>query len=200
MQLVHWPVTQRVICEWVNLTNLRLATVTNGETPPMSKVTTEINLVPKPHPCTQCKEPGSNRCPRFAKHWTCLETNCGLPVSKAWSNALSPTDTSSESPLHTQTWRNSLHPPWENYSWDGNGTPAPHPARSSWPHHLLPGQILIHSLTLGCTEIIQLPPPCCQGCFPNRGRVSEARAARLSSSHGGTGIYPKMLHAYRLSS
>lgn len=151
MQLVHWPVTQWLFCEWVNLTNLRLATVTSGETPPMSKVTSEINLVPKPHPCTQCKEPGSNRCPRFSKHWTRLETNCGLPVSKAWSNASSPADTSPESPLHTQTWRKALHPPWENHSWDGSETPASHPARSTRPRRLLSGQILIRSLTLGCT-------------------------------------------------
>lgn len=99
----------------------------------MSKATSEINLVPNPHPCTQCKEPGSNRCPRFSKHWTCLETNCGLPVSKAWSNAPSPADTSPESPLHTPTWRNALHPPWENHPWDGTETPASHPARSTRP-------------------------------------------------------------------
>lgn len=122
MQVVHWPVTQRVAHEWVShLTNLRLATFTNGETPPMSRVTSEINLVPNPHLCTQRKQPDSNYCPGFSKHWTCLETNCCLPVSKAWNNALSPTDTSPESPLHAQNWRNGLHPPWEllmRWWWD----------------------------------------------------------------------------------
>lgn len=65
MQLVHWPVTQRVICEWVNLTNLRLATVTNGETPPMSKVTSEINLVPNPIRVLSAKNQAAIAVPGF---------------------------------------------------------------------------------------------------------------------------------------
>lgn len=124
-----------------------LATLTDGETPPMSRVTSEVDLVPSPHLCTQCKEPAIY-CPRFSKHWTCLETNYFLPVSKACSNASSPTNTSPESCLHAQIVF-ILH---DRITHEMVMRPHPsHGARSTQPCRRPPGQVLIQSLTLGCT-------------------------------------------------
>lgn len=150
MQLVHWPVTQRVICEWVNPTNLRLATVTNGETPPMSKVTSEINLVPNPIRVLSAKNQAAIAVPGFqnTEHVWKQTVAFQFPKHGAMHRVL-PTHLLSHPFTHQP--EEILHPPWENYSWDGNETPSSHPARSTRPRRLLPGQILIHSLTLGCT-------------------------------------------------
>lgn len=158
-----------------------LASFTNGETLATSKVTAEINMVSNTRLCTQRKEPGSNYCPRFSKHGTSLGTNCCLPFSQAWSNALSPTNTSPEPSLHEKITHKMVRRPQ-----------PPHPVRSTRPR--CPARFRhTHSHRVAHNESSCRPPP-------KWGRVSEARAAKLTSSHGAEAPTQRCLTLTGLSS